>query len=725
MNRGLTPVQTLLGAQSIAVVGASDNGAKASGRTVRYLLKYGFAGAIYPVNPGRSTVQGLRAFARISDLPEAPDLAVIVLPQSAVEQAVQECGASGIRFAIVFASGYAEIGSAGVALEESLRATARAAGVRILGPNSVGAVSTANAMTATFMTGLDQDRFALKDHGIAFVSQSGAMGGFILNMAQSTGIGVGRFFSTGNEADLSLPELIEDLVDEGSTKVILAYVEGVRDGDAFQSALASARVRGIPVCLMKVGRTARGAAAAASHTGALSGSGAVFDGVARRHGVHQAHDVEQLLDLGRVFAGPARPRGRRVSILTLSGGAGVLMTDYADELGLDVFPWDEVWKAKLAQVLPSFASLTNPIDTTGAIAADQQMMLDALRICLDNPETDILMLLLGNMEAEEDEVCASILKIAQTTHKPVLVTWVGGSGRPAQTLSEGGVPTFGEPVRAMRAASALVAASTSGPAQDAPRAGAGAVASPEYRSVLQEAVDAGRPYLDEVASKTLLASCGVRSVRELAVSSIEEAVAAAEDIGYPVALKLLSDEVAHKSELGGVKLGLTSSQLVRQGAADILDIAAQHGLRPRLVVQQQLSSETELILGMAVDPTFGPVTMVGLGGVLAEVMADVQVRPAPVSEAEALEMISDLRLVELLDGVRGRTPLDRAAFATTIADFSHYSCGLTDLVSSVEVNPMLLDPDGRPVAVDALVVLSVLDRPHGRPQDDQALRTTA
>lgn len=702
---GRSPVDVLLNARSVAIVGASDNGVKASGRTLRYLRTYGFQGAIYPVNPTRSTVQGIPAHATLRDLPERPDLAVIVLPQTAVEDAVRECGAAGIGFAIVFASGYSEIGAEGRVLQESLREVAAAAGVRILGPNSVGAVSAGNALTATFMTGLDQDRFTLQDEGIAFVSQSGAMGGFILNLAQSSGMGVGRFFSTGNEVDLSLPELIHQLVDEGSTRAVLAYVEGIRDGAAFERALARATAEEIPVAVLKVGRTARGAAAAASHTGALAGSEAVFDGVTRRHGVQRANDVEHLLDLGRVFAGTARPRGNKVSIVTLSGGAGVLMTDYAEDLGLDVFPWDAEWQARMGEILPSFASFTNPIDTTGAIAGDPDMLPNALRVCAANPETDLVMVLLGNMEAEEDRVCAGILEVAASTDKPVLVAWVGGSGRPARILSAAGVPTFGEPVRAMRAAAALV--SFVGHRPVVRPAGEDAGLGAEELAVVRAARAAGRRYLDEVAAKQFLAACGVQGVQEAPAASAEAAVEAADELGYPVVLKLLSDEVAHKSELGGVRLGLTTPDAVRTAADEVLAAAAGHGITgARVVVQQQLDAETELILGMTVDPTFGPVTMIGLGGVLAEVVQDVQVRPAPVTEDEARDMIADLRLVELLRGVRGRRAVDEAALAKTVAAFSRYTCGLDELVESVEINPLLVDASGQPVAVDALVVLT-------------------
>lgn len=697
-----SPTEILLTAGSVAIIGASDSGVKPSGRTQRYLHKYGFDGAIYPINPSRETVQGLPAWASLADLPETPDLAVIVLPQAAVEQAVKSCGAAGIRFAIVFASGYAETGPDGVERQESLRRTAHDADVRILGPNSVGAVSIGNSLAATFMTGLDQDRFVPTDDGIAFVSQSGAMGGFILNMAHTRGIGVGRFFSTGNEADLGLPELIEELVDEGSTRVILGYLEGTRDGRRLERALEKAHDANVPVCLMKVGRSARGAVAAASHTGALAGADNVYDGVFQRYGVHRATDVEHLLDLGRVFAAPERAAGLKVSIVTLSGGAGVLMTDYAEDLGLNVVTWKEEWQQKMADVLPPYSAVANPIDTTGAIAADQQILIDALGVCLDNPDTDILLVLLGNLEVEEDSICDRIIELAANTTKPILVTWVGGSGRPAGMLSSAGVPAFSEPVRAMRAAAALAYDARR---PTAPRGESGSLPA-DGLDVLNSARSRGASYLDEVAAKQLLTSHGVRAVRELAVRTSAEAASAAHDLGLPVVLKLLSDEVAHKTEHDAVRVGLSTDDAVRMAADEVLQIAAGLALEDRrLVLQEMVSIETELILGMTTDAVFGPVVLLGIGGVLAEVVADVAIRPAPIGPAEATEMIASLQGVELLRGARGRVPANEDALVETVVSFSRLAAAVADHAESIEINPLLIDQAGHPVAVDALFVL--------------------
>ncbi|HWH97588.1 MAG TPA: acetate--CoA ligase family protein [Pseudolysinimonas sp.] len=666
-----TAVTTVLRAQSVAIIGASDDGRKPSGRTLRYLGRYGFAGRIYPVNPHRDTVQGFPAVARIADIPEPCDLAVI------------------------FASGYSETGPEGGELERSLVATADAAGVRLIGPNCVGVVIGGTNLTATFMTGLDQSRFSLRDDGIAFVSQSGAMGAFILNLAQSAGIGLGRFFSVGNEADLSLSDIVDGLIAEGSTRVIAGYVEGITDGPAFAAALARAQWHGIPVCLIKVGASERGAAAAASHTGALAGADRVYGSVFDRYGVQRADSVEQLLDFTRMLSAPRQPLGSRMTIVTLSGGAGALMTDYADELGIDVFPWSQEWRARLDAVLPSFASTANPVDVTGAIAADLDLLSDAVRIGLENPDTDVLMIVLGNLEAEEDEICARIGQISVSTDKPIVVTWVGGSGRPSALLADIGVPVFSDPARGMRAVAAAIRWNASTPpepeAQDEKsRANHGILADDTF---------------DEVGGKRLLASAGVPTVREEAVDDVEGAVRAAAALGYPVVVKLLSAEVAHKSDIGGVRLGLGDDNAVRAAATDILDVARRLKIGDaRLVVQAAVDAVHEVILGMATDPTFGPVIAVGMGGIFTEVLGDVQLGVAPVDRAEARRMLDRLRGIGVLRGSRGGVAVNEDELVDVIVAFSRLAVDLGDRVESIEINPLLIDRNGHPLAVDALVI---------------------
>ncbi|WP_246305425.1 acetate--CoA ligase family protein [Nocardioides marinisabuli] len=679
-------------ARRVAIIGASDDPAKPSGRPQRYLRRYGFDGDVYPINPRRAEVQGLRSYASLDDVPHPPDLAVVVVPAADVEDAIVACGRAGVGVAIVFAAGYAEVPD-GAERQASLLRVARAHGVRVVGPNCVGVVA-APSLAASFMSGLEQDRFDLRDDGIAFVSQSGAMGAFILNLAQGEQLGLGLFVSTGNEMDVTLPEVLGELVEDASTRVVLGYVEGIRDGRAFEDALAAARRRDLPICLLKVGSSERGAAAASSHTGSLAGADVVYQGVFDRYGVHRAASVEELLDFGRVFALAPRAAGSRVSIITLSGGAGALMTDEADVVGLAVEEWDEPWQATMAAGLPAFASTANPIDATGVIAIDDTALRHAMTVALTHPGTDVVVLVLGNLDGEEERICSVVLDVAATSTKPVVVTWVGGSGLAPRLLHAGGVPTFSDPRRTMRAVGALCR-------QSATRA----VAAPRQDRLGIDIDLPGPGPWDEHVAAGVLAGAGLPMLRGCVVTTPQEAVAAAGSMSRPVVIKLLSTQVHHKSDVGGVRAGLTSDVEIASNVVDVLEISASLGLADgRVLVQPMASPSVELLLGAHVDPVFGSVTMVGLGGIHAELIGDVRARPGPVTPAEAREMVNGLRGAALLRGARGQVAVDMPALAETVAAFSQVACSLEDRTASIEVNPLRFLADGTPIGVDALMI---------------------
>jgi acyl-CoA synthetase (NDP forming) len=687
----------LVAPSSIAIIGASSDPLKPAGRTVRYLQKYGYSGDIFPINPTREEVFGLRCYPSVEALPVVPELAVVALSASNAADAVESCGRLGVAAAIVFASGFGELDAQGLQLQDELLEAARRSGIRLLGPNCNGVVGVASGTAATFMSGIDDESLTLRDDGVAFVSQSGAMGAFILKQAQSSGLGVGRFFSTGNEADISLPEILAGLVRDESTKVMLGYVEGVRAPAELRTALDEAQRRGVPVCLMKVGRSVAGAAAAASHTGALAGQDVVFDGVLAQYGALRAQDLDSLLDVGRIFAFAPAPAGRRMSIVTLSGGAGVLLTDGAADHHLEVPRWDDEWAGQLRKVLPPFAAVRNPIDVTGALINDCSLLRKALEVAIRHPDTDIIVVMLGNMQTQEAEACQILADAAATTDKPVVTVWVGGTGNAIGLLAAHGLAAFPEPMRAVRAVAAL--ADYHHPRQRALSRTAGNEAPAE---------DVGA--LDEAAGKELLRRHGIPTVREAAVTSAEEAVAAADELGYPAVVKLLSVDVLHKSDQGFVAVGLNDAKAVGAAAARILSSAQASAVSDRrLVVQPMVASQTELILGMRHDATFGPAIVLGTGGVLAEVAADVQVRLPPLRHDEALRMMDELRYTALLQGVRGKAAVDRSALARTIVAFSDFVVAEGHRYDSVEINPLMIDASGQPVAVDALVILRPLD----------------
>lgn len=687
-------IDALFHAHRVAVIGASADANRPGGRTLRYLSRYGFTGAVHGVHPTLESAQGFPCVASIADVPGPVDVAVITLRAGSVAAAVEACGAAGVRVAIVYASGFAELDDHGAALQRELTATARRVGVRLIGPNSNGVVAAAAGLPLTFMSGIDDPDLTLRDDGAVFLSQSGAMGAFILQQAQASGFGLGRFVSTGNEADLSMAELLAAVVNDTSTRVVLLYLEGIADPIGLGRALDRARSRSVPVVVMKVGRSAAGARAAASHTGALAGSDEVLDGFLAQHGAIRAHTIDQLLDHGRMLTHAPRPVGDRISIITLSGGAGVLATDAAEDHALRVPAWDGPWREQLAQVLPAFAGTANPIDVTGALLADTSLLAKTLDVAVRHEGSDIVLVILGNMQTQEAEACAMITAAARATTKPVVTVWVGGTGRTPALLAEQGLAGFTEPVRAIDSLAALVR--VAGVAGTPVQVDEHSVPRPQSSPKSPTPVT-----WDEVRSKELLARHGISTVAEEAVDDPDSAAAAAARLGWPVVVKFLSAQVAHKSDLGLVELGLTDEEQVRSVARGMLARAPQVADR-RLVVQAMVAGQTELILGMKRDPVFGPVVLLGVGGVLAEVTADVQVRVPPLSLDDAHSMMDTLAHASVLDGVRGRPATDRNALARLICLFAEASVA-TEL-ESVEANPVLINQRGMPVVVDALAV---------------------
>ncbi|MEV0598410.1 acetate--CoA ligase family protein [Streptomyces sp. NPDC050315] len=704
-------VQKLLYPRSIAILGASDNPAKLSGRPVEYLKRFGFAGRILPVNPTRETVQGLPARRGLDDIDGDIDLAMIMLSAERTADAVRACGRRGIPAAIVGASGFAELGGEGAALQRDLRAAIEESGVRVLGPNCLGMIGVRDRAMPTFTSALDED-VPLHEGPVAFLSQSGAFGGFVFNESQNLGIGISHYLNTGNEVDLSVAELLDGLVRTEQTQVVLAYLEGVTGGRRLLAAARQAHDRDKPIIAVKVGRSVAGARAAQSHTASLAGEDAVFDGAARQYGILRVDGPEEMLDAAQLFATGRRARGRRLTSLSVSGGAGALMADAAARHGLEVRAWDETWQRKMAAAIPAYGSPRNPVDLTGTLLAEPQILRRALRVAVEHPDTDLIAVLLGCADSCATELIDAVAEANRSTDRPVVVVWTGGSGRPRQRLRDLGIPCYTGPGSAA-AALGLLADFSLRPALPRPRRPDG-IDDAAARSLLTAARAAGRTQLDEDESTRLIAAYGIPCAASRPVESADAAVTAAAELGGPVAVKLLSDRIGHKSDIGGVRLGLadtdtdTDTNAVREAADDLFRIAREAGIDDaRLLVQRMAEAGTELIVGTKNDPVFGPVVVVGLGGVLVEALADSRVAVAPLDTDTARRLLLSLRGSRLLGAVRGKPPRDIDAAAEAIARLSWLAADLSEDLAELDVNPLLLGPEGHgAVAVDALAVLT-------------------
>ncbi|MFV2213231.1 acetate--CoA ligase family protein [Actinomadura sp. LOL_016] len=466
-DRGL--LRSLFQPRTVAVIGASNDPAKLSGRPVDYLKRFGFRGTIVPVNPRRAEVQGLRAFPDIASYREQPvDLAIIALPAPSVAAELRACARAGVPLAIVFASGFAEAAGDGPRMQRELREICDETGIRLLGPNCLGGIATGDGVVPTFTSALDGD-VRLTPGPVAIVSQSGAFGTYLFSAAQAAGMGIGYFANTGNEVDVTAPELMCELLERDDVGVVLGYLEGISDPAALvRAGRTAARVRK-PLVLVKVGATEEGARAAAAHTGARPVADDLVDDVLERLGVIRAGGLEEMIDIARLLAAGRRPVGDRLTVLTMSGGAGVLLTDGAIAAGMSVPAWSAPWRDAVAEVIPPYGSARNPLDITGSFLKSPEILERALDVALDHPDTDIIAVLLGNADRESERVVETLTAAYARTSKPMPVVWTGGSGRPRELLGRAGVPVYTDPARAVRALAALTRhALRPAPGTDAP-----------------------------------------------------------------------------------------------------------------------------------------------------------------------------------------------------------------------------------------------------------------
>lgn len=467
----------LFAPRSVVVYGASSDPGKLSGRPLDYLKKLGYGGQLYAVNPRRDVVQGVPAYASIADVPGPVDLAVIVVPADKVPDAVEQCAAAGVGAATIFASGFAEApGGVGVEAQERIAEASRRSGMRVLGPNCLGSFALPKKAFATFSTAFDVAGGELPDSPIALVSQSGAVGTFTYSTMTSAGLGVRYYANTGNEVDITVVEVLEALVDRDDVELLLGHLEGFTDPAALERLAARAAQVGKPLVLLKAGRTPAGDRAIGAHTGSSGGDDAEFNAILERHGAIRARSMEEVADLALVFAGGRRAAGRRLTIVTQSGGAGALASDLATDLGLVVEPSDDATRARLGEPLPYFASTANPVDVTGALINDPGILDTTLSVSLESDETDVMLVVLGNSDAAAKALVEICARHHDSTRKAFVVAWTGGTGQARTDLLAAGVPAYSEPARAVQAIARLVAAgrlspgATSTEAREASRA---------------------------------------------------------------------------------------------------------------------------------------------------------------------------------------------------------------------------------------------------------------
>ncbi len=686
----IDPIDALLRPRSIAIAGASADAGKLGALPLTFLHKYGYSGALYPINPNVADIDGLPCYPHIGAIEGAIDLLVIAISAARIPELLRACRPGQVKAAIVLSSGYAELGVDGVASQDELRTLALDKGIRFIGPNSVGLANLGDGIIPSISQVFDQPN--LQSGPIAFVTQSGAVGTAVMALAHAEQLKIGHFVSTGNEGDLEFADFCEYFADDPSVATIAGYLEGVRDGPKFIRAVKHAARAGKPVILLKVGTSDVGGRAVRSHTGALAGAEEVYKAAFREHGIVRADSVEQLVDFLKVFSTLpriSRHRQPRVAILSHSGGAGVLVADSCHEEGLDVRKPSESLARRLGERLPAYASLQNPIDMTANVIFDPKLIASVVDDALGSGEYDATILCVNLMWRQGDALADHLLNVARSSQKVPAVAWIAGKREHMDKLNAGGVPVFSDPTRCSRAVSRMLLWNETERVS---------IASENATSDLKRVI--ASDMLDTHAGERYLFDLyGIPMAPEVLVRDCEAAQRAADDLGFPVAAKIAATGLAHKSEIGGVFLDIASAVELKQHyeQLDRLSVQGKQGV----IIQKMVYGDHELFAGAKHDEVFGPVIVFGLGGIYVEIIRESVVRLAPFSEAEAKQMIESAKFYPMLVGARGKRPVDIDAVARILSRLSILATEQPN-AKTIDLNPIMATSTGAMV-VDAKI----------------------
>ena len=690
------PLTPLLAPGSVAIFGASNDPTRISGRSLRYYREAGYRGALYPINPTRDTVQGLKAYPDLATVPGPVEFAIIAVPANLVTEAMESCVAKGVRAVVMFSAGFAETGEEGRAMQEEITEIARRSGIRLCGPNCLGLFNMRTGHTPTFSSFLEEGPTPAGPLGM--VTQSGAFGTHLLALAARRGIQVGVWPSTGNEADVAVADGISFLADDPDTKAIACYVEAIKDGALFAEAVTRARANGKPVIAMKVGGSTIGAAAAASHTAALAGSDAVYDAALRQLGVERAKTPEDLIEIAYACTRGRLPSSRRLAVVTISGGAGVLMADAAEEDGVELTALSEASQQEVVSWVP-FAAPRNPVDLTAQVLNDPTILDKGFDLLLGRENFPAMLGFFTTWASSPqmgEKLFESVTAAATRYPDRYFALSVIAAPEMQRRYEATGVGLFEDPWRAVASIAAAM--------RCAERLRTPPLPVPP---VPQNPPPLPKGRIAEHDAKRILAAAGIPVLREVLATSGGQAGAAGAELGERLVLKIVSPDIPHKTEMGGVMLDVPAGEAE---AAYQLLIERVTARAPRAKIDGVLLSPmvkggVEMILGVQNDSVFGPVVMLGLGGIFVEVLRDVTFRIAPFGVEEAHRMIAELRGAAILDGARGQPPCDLEALAVSLSRLSLFAAAQRRQVTSIDINPLLVRPRGEgAAALDALIL---------------------
>ena len=698
------PLDTLFAPDSIALIGASRDLEKIPGRLLSMLRKNEFPGKIYPVNPNYGDIDGLKCYSSIADVGQPIDLAIVVIPARAVLGALEQCAAAGVRNAVIISSGFAEEGGDSAAMQDAIVALAKRTGLRISGPNAEGFYSQVQKVAATFSPTVDvkpgESRLVATRRRIGIVAQSGGIGFAIYHRAKALGVALSYVVSAGNECDLGAGEFFEYMVQDPSTDVILLFIEGIRDVDKFMAAAKRAAEIGKPVIVTKVGRSGAGERAAASHTASMAGWSAAYDAVFARYGFIVSNDLDEAVTIAAVLTTSPMPQDDRVAVLTVSGGAGIWGADAVSMQGLRVPELSDGVQAQIKQWMPSYGAAGNPIDVTaqGASSGGLQKTIELLDASNEIDATLVVLSLSSEVRMPFKE--AELKPVISAQRKPVVFySYTLPSDFARRELAKSGVVVLSGLTHVGVALRRIVDYSKF---KLAPPPNSGALPSRDLSAHLKS------PAMSEFDSKSLLREAGIALPIEVLVTEKRALDSAIARVGFPLVMKIQSADIPHKSEVGGVRVDIATKGEVFLAYEKLMENARRH--RPDARIQGVLlgpmaKKGVEIIIGTMCDATFGPMVMVGFGGITTELFRDVVYRPAPVGAAEAAGMLAELKAAPLLDGFRGAAPADVPSLCDLIEKISLLAARHHRQISEIEINPVLVHGRGEGVTiVDALVV---------------------
>jgi len=687
--------------KGVAVVGASSSPEKLGYQILHNIVQYGYEGCIYPINPTADEILGLQVHKSVLDVPDPVDLAVIVVPAKFVPGVLDECGQRGLKGAVVISAGFREVGPQGKALERQIIETARRYGMRLIGPNVLGIIDTVCKLNASFAAGMPYRG------KIAFMSQSGALCTSILDLALGQNVGFSRFYSIGNKADINEIDLLRAWAEDPESRVIVGYLEGITDGPEFMR-VAREVTRHKPIIAIKSGTTSAGSRAVSSHTGTLAGSEKAYDAAFKQVGIIRAGSVQDLFDWARAFARQPLLESDAIAVVTNAGGPGIMASDAIERAGLHLASLTTETKQHLQALLPPAASVANPIDVLGDALADRYAL--AIEAALKDPTVGaVLVVLTPQVMTQIPETAEALGKLSQQSGKPVFGAFMGDLAirEGVEVLHRYSVPNYQVPERAVAAIAAMWHHRQwlkTPPLEIKPFDFDRTIIHGVFDRVRAEE----RTTIGDAEAREVLEACGIALPKSVLAKTVDEAVAAAESIGYPVVMKIASPDILHKTDIGGIKLNIASTNDVRD-AFDLLVYRGRRYMPDATIwgcqVQQMIKGGREVIIGMNRDPQFGPLLMFGLGGIYVEALKDVTFRVAPIDQREANEMLGEIRSVRLLRGVRGEKPSDMVAIADTVLRISQLVTEFPEIVE-LDINPLMVFEAGKgALAVDMRMAL--------------------